>query len=176
MIGGVTAGVGMGQPASTILTAVEVIDLSSPSGGYAKIATSHAGGAGNANLPANACVVCNYFIQRRYRGGKPRSYWPMGLTTDLVNPQTFSAASVTNFTSHITATLAPFNSTAYVGGALSGIVSVSYYSGAKWAENPITGAWKRYPTLRATPVVDSIGSFAVDPLVGSQRRRIRGRT
>jgi hypothetical protein len=161
---------------STIFTAVEITDLTTPSAGYVKHPVNHPGTAGGGPLPANACVLVNYPIQRRYRGGKPRSYVPMGTDTDLVNPQTWAAASVTNFTTRMVTYNQGIQAITWSGGGINGWVSVSYFEPGEWVPDPPPDNKTKYVSaLRPVPVQDTINGIVVNSLVGSQRKRIRGR-
>src|SRR5215471_1331435 len=169
------AGPILSMGAWTALTSVEIRDLSSASGGYAKKLVNHPGTAGGAVIPANACALASYAIQRRYRGGKPRTYFPMGTDTDLLDAQHWVAASVTNFTTRVATLSQQLAAITWTGGNATGLCSVSYYSGTEWVQNPVTGAWKGIAKQRATPLVDPVIGIKVSPLVASQRRRVRGR-
>lgn len=49
--------------------------------------------------------------------------------------------------------------------------NVSLYSGFTSVENPITHRWRNVPTYRDDPIVDIIGGWVADALIGSQKRR-----
>lgn len=110
------------------------------------------------SLPAQTCMLYNLRIPRRYRGGKPRVYFPLGNAVDIADPQHWSAAFITSSTTAINTinnALQAYTSTTFSTPALA---SVSYYSGG---------------SLRASPVVDFVSSIAANAIPGSQRRRIR---
>jgi hypothetical protein len=50
-------------------------------------------------------------------------------------------------------------------------VNVSYYNGFTVVTNPTTGRARNVPTLRGTPVVDTVTGIVARVQVGSQRRR-----
>ena len=154
-------------------TGVELIDLSSATGA-AGIATGlHGGLSGPANLSAAACVICNAAIARRYRGGKPRTYWPLGIQTNLASPQTWTSTILGFFQTHLNAWRNEFLSLSAGATSISAHVNVSYYQGfTVLPPDPVTGRVKTIPKLRTTPHVDTITSISINPRVGTQRRRI----
>jgi hypothetical protein len=119
------------------------------------------------------CVLVNFLITRRYRGGKPRWYLPWGGGGDLTSRQEWTAGFITNVTSAISAIRTGFIGASSGSTSVSNQVNVSYYSGFTAVENPITHRWRNVPTLRATPAVGVIESYSVAGLVSSQRRRNR---
>lgn len=154
------------------LTALEVLDLSSPSGGVGVDITLSQGTRGLDYLSAGTAVLVQMRIARRYRGGKPRMYWPIGVSTDLASATAWQAGSQAAF-------LTGFNNYQIaVGGLTSGttvltdLKNVSYYEGFTSVLNPITGRTKDVAKLRVGgPVVDTVTSLNVDLRPASQRRR-----
>ena len=157
---------------STTCTAIEVLDLSSPTGGVGTDTTASVGTRGFELLPAGAAALILLKIARRYRGGKPRMYWPFGVSSDLLTPTAWQIASAAAF-------LDGFNNyqvllVGATGGTtvLTHLVNVSYYQGFTSVTNPITGRTKDVAKLRVgAPVVDAVTSLAINPAPGSQRRR-----
>jgi hypothetical protein len=127
----------------------------------------HSGGF----LPANAAMLVNYQIGRRYRGGKPRSYFPFGSTVDLTDAQSWNLAGSTNWPNVLTTMFSAIKGA--TGGAitLDQQVSVSYYSGQLLAQNH-RGETVYVSQRRQTPLVDNILGFKVSPKIASQRRRM----
>jgi hypothetical protein len=152
---------------------VTVTDLSSDSGAVGTDTTAVDGTANGTLLPIATCADVVHTIQRRYRGGRPRQYLPLGTETNLQTNKTWTTAFVdavdTAWHSFI--------------GAISGVtegttlfvtlVNVSYFDGATWEPVGTSGRTKRVPTPRATPLVDVVTSTATNPILGSQRRRNR---
>lgn len=154
------------------LAGVEVTDLSSAQGGQGVHAQSTVGTRGTTDLPASAAVLVNHVISRRYRGGKPRSYYPWFTQADISTPTSWVPAALTEVDSALSAFYGA------VIGAISGSttltdhVSVSYYSGFTVQTSPSTGRAKNVSKLRTTPAVDVIESFAAAARIGNQRRRL----
>jgi hypothetical protein len=154
------------------LTGVAVQDLASPTGGFGEYLSSTVGSRGTANLGASTAFLLSSNIARRYRGGKPRTYFPVGVSGDLVSPTEWDAVPYTQLEAgciNYMESYAPLTEGTTTTGAR---VSVSYYAGFTAVTNPITGRTKDVAKLRpGGPVVDLItgGQFSLKP--ASQRRR-----
>lgn len=161
----------MGLCVSTVsLEGVKVIDLSSVAGGVGIHEEVAVGSRTGDEGPGSLCVLVNYQITRRYRGGKPRSYWPFGVAQDLSTQQTWDSTLL----NAISTSLAGFFS-AIIGQTqgtttIEDHVNVSYYEGFHVVTTP-SGRMKNVSNPRTVPVVDTIVSFAAAPRPGSQRRR-----
>jgi hypothetical protein len=115
-------------------------------------------------------MVIRHKINRRYRGGHPRTYLP-GLAGFYVGANgNWTAASMS-------ATLTGWNTfmasciaspPAAVGTLVH--VNVSYFTGFVNKMFP-SGRQHPVPTVRGTPVVDTIVSESINPRPASQRRR-----
>lgn len=153
------------------LSLIKVTDLSTRTG----IVTSQPGSANGAKAgfipPDNACVLVNYKINRRYRGGQPRSYMPGGVAQDVTNGNTWSTAMVTAYQNAVGVF---FTSLTNFSGNLTGLkhVNVSYFQGDTWFQKP-NGSWERLPTFRTAPLLDAIVNATPSARIGSQRRRLR---
>lgn len=158
---------------ATILTSVDAVDLSAPDAAVGLWTGSHPGTRAGSALPAQAALLLNWPILRRYRGGKPRIYIPAGVASDLASPQTWSGtfltAYATAWNSFESAVAAAINS----WGSGAKLVNVSYYLGGEWKQDHL-GNYRRIPTPRDTPKVDEIVGANFAPTVATQRRRARG--
>ena len=158
--------------ASVSLQEVTVEDLSVSSGGIGSHTAGTGGSRAGTRLPAGAAVMINFPIARRYRGGKPRSYFPFGVSGDLSDAQTWDSTLISDVFTAVGALLAYCNGTVISGTTLAGWVNVSYYNGFTAVTNPITGRTKDVPKVRTGAIpVDQPVSYAVHPKVASQRRR-----
>src|SRR5215469_1356657 len=144
------------QPTDLTLTACTVTDLASTTGGQAVHTQTQAGGRAGPFMDGSTCVLVNHHIQRRYRGGKPRTYIPAGVGADFGTPQTWVSGYVNAvqnaWNSFVTALEAITFGTA---GALNAIVSVSYPK--------VAGP----PPGYGAPITDVILSSTVNPIYGS---------
>lgn len=127
-----------------------------------------------AYLPAQTCVLVNFKIGRRYRGGKPRIYLPFGTVTDLSDPQQLTSAAATDMQTKVQTWLTGV--LAATGGAitLDRQVSVSYYGAAA----PLLAQHKNGETVwtsqrRTAPVVDNVLGISVPTRLATQRRRLQ---
>jgi hypothetical protein len=146
-------------------------DLASHSGASGIDSAQTTGGRGGSELPAGVCCDVQYIIGRRYRGGKPRSYYPFGVEGDLATASRWAPA----FTAAVTAAVDTFKTdmlTVAAGGTtITDHMSLSYYSGFTVVTNPVTGRARNVPTKRAAPLQDRVVSNFVSLVPGSQRRR-----
>lgn len=153
------------------LTAIRVTDLSSDTASDATLPESIAGTRSGSFLPAGACLLANYLISRRYRGGKPRSYWPFGVQGDMQDGQKWTSGFLTSCGTDIPAFLAVVGAITQGSTDLDGPCNVSYYSGFTSVQNPVTKRWRQVNTLRGTPLVDTINSAVPATKIAYQRRR-----
>lgn len=159
-------------PAAIILTQVDAIDLGSVTAPIGTASGPVTGTRTGNPLPASACMLVNMHIARRYRGGKPRYYIPCGVATDLATQQTWVAGFVTLFQTSFATFSGDIAANLHTWAPTGQNISVSYYSGHQWKQDQ-NDNWHRVSTPRTTPVIDVASSFSYNPIVGSQRRRIR---
>lgn len=153
-------------PSSTVLNFVQVIDLTSSTSGSGANFDVHVGSRGDDEIPANAAVLAVYPIQRRYRGGHPRSYLLVGGNADFLDAAHWSTLFYAEVQTHWHAFLASIVGYSTGGTTISNMCSVSYYSGT----DPVT----HKPIRRVSPVVDTIDISTMYTVqqMASQRRRI----
>lgn len=150
-----TANAGLWQPDTTFL-GVTVTDLSSDTGFVVDSGADTVGTREGEVLSANVALLASYFIDRRYRGGHPRTYLPWFTNADILNPQQWVEASVGDATdawSTFIDTLLVIGGGGYV---TANQVQVSYYTGH---------------VAREFPLVDAIFFNECDQVIASQRRR-----
>ena len=157
--------------ATTQLTGVSVTDLSSSTGAQGLHAQSAAGTRVGSDLAGGTAVVVGYTINRRYRGGKPRSYFPFFSASDLSDRQTWVSGDLTLLDSALTTCFGAIIGASSGTTTITDHVNVSFYEGFTVVTNPITGRAKNVPKPRTVPVVDTITSFGARVKPGSQRRR-----
>lgn len=156
--------------ASCSLTSVTVTDLTSAGAAQGINSSSHPGTRAGTTVPAGTCGIIDFHIQRRYRGGKPRIYLPVGIASDLLNSQTWTTTFQTGLFAGWNAFLS--GGTPPAGTTLTYQCNVGYYH--DWEEKKgSTGRPYAASKVLATPNIDQITSATVDQRVGSQRRRNR---
>jgi hypothetical protein len=155
------------------LTGVTVEDLSTTSGGFGEHIGSQAGTRAMAAF-GNVAVLINAAIPRRYRGGKPRVYVPWLGTADITDAQTWDSTELAAAQTAWNAVIADILADGSGGTTITESVNVSFYSGFTSVLNPITGRTKDVPKVRTGTIpVDVISSWACNPKLGTQRRRVR---
>jgi hypothetical protein len=154
------------------LTTVEAVDLTSSTSASGVASPAIAGTRSGNAIPADNCALTSYEINRRYRGGHPRGYWPFGIQTDLLNTQEWSSTftglvltGIENFFSGIIAS-------GWSGAGTLTHTNASLFEGFSVEISPSTGRARNVPTKRATAVVDPVLSYVVRARIASQRRRL----
>lgn len=157
----------------TALVGATVTDLNSLDGAVGEHAQSVQGTRSGGILAGSTCVVVSYSIARRYRGGRPRNYFPWGTPTDLADRQGWSSSFISGVGSAWTTISAGLKAISQGGTTISDHVNVSFYSGS--TGHISDGGTRGYttPIRRETPLVNPTTSFAVQVTPGSQRRRNR---
>lgn len=151
---------------------ISIEDLTSPTSGIGSHTGSSLGTRTGGPMPAGVCGLANGPIGRRYRGGKPRTYFPIGVPGDLATANTWASSFITNINAAFAALIADYKGDSSGTTSISEVVNVSYYEGFTSVTNPITGRTKDVPKQRTGgPVTDVIAAYVLNPKLGSQRRR-----
>lgn len=148
------------------------IDLSSSTAATAQVTDSIAGSLAGTILPAETCFVLSATVSRRYRGGHPRVYLPLGVETSLLTARTWQAAFVTAVDTANAGLVTAIEGAGWAGAGTLSPVNVSYYAGYHLVTYP-SGRSRDVPTIRVGgPLVDPITGYVGRSAVGSQRRRM----
>jgi hypothetical protein len=151
---------------------VMVTDLTSDTAARG-IATSSQAGT-RPGLPNGAAVAAliNFKVARRYRGGKPRIYFPFFVAADLTDRLTWSSDAITEATASWNAFMSAVIDGAPAASRVIEQVNVSFYAGFTVITDLRTGRSRNVSQLRPDgAVVDRIAGFSINPKLGSQRRR-----
>lgn len=152
------------------LIGVTCEDLTSATAAVGSTTSAGVGTRSGGVLGAGTAGVISLLIPRRYRGGHPRNYWPVGSDTDLADRSQWTSGFLTAFLDGVVAYFAGVAASGWSGaGTLEG-VNVSYFEGFTPHEYP-SGRYRNIPNLRVTPVVDVVSGYRVNPQLCSQRRR-----
>jgi hypothetical protein len=155
------------------LEEVIVTDLTSPTAAVGTDATAHVGSLAGNYLPASASALLSRTVARRYRGGHPRTYLPLGNQANLDGSQTWDAGIIADWLSawgsHVDQV--ETGPPATIGTVTP--VNVSYYAGFTPHEGT-TGRYRNVASARAIPVVDAIEGFLFRLGVAQIRRRLLG--
>lgn len=147
-------------------------DLSSSSGAVGSGGTPTVGTNPNVPLGGAAAVNIQSIILRRYRGGKPRTEWPLGSADDLTTAQAWKGSFVSGMATLHSAFASDVLAITEGTTTIENFVNVSYFSGFTVVTNPVTGRSRNVPKLRVGgPVVDVVTGFVVHTALGTIRRR-----
>lgn len=155
-----------------IFQGIDVIDLSSDTGAEGSHGGSTTGTLIDEPVGPQVCTLTSMPIARRYRGGKPRSYWPFGSSDVLTGAGAWDATFCTNVTGALETYLGHLEGLTVTDTVLAQLCSVSYYQGFTAVTNPITGRTRDVPKVRTGTIpVDPILSLSTSTKVATQRRR-----
>jgi hypothetical protein len=154
------------------LASVQVTDIASSTGAFGEETTPVDGSLSGFNVPMNCCVLINHSINRRYRGGKPRSYWPLGGRSHVSGDNSWDSGFVGDVQAGYNAFVAAISAVTEGACTFVAPINVSYYEGFTEVAYGTPTKYRRTPTLRSSPVTDLITGSTVRAKVGSQRRRL----
>ena len=154
------------------LASVTAIDLSSNTGAEGTATAVHAGTRTGTELPVDVAVLVNGQISRRYRGGKPRTYVPGGVAADTTDGRHWTGAFQSGFLTAWQSFTNALDGSSGIAGGLSPY-NVSFYEGFTVVTDPVTHRARNLPTLRSSPQLDPVIGYSINPIIGSQRRRLR---
>jgi hypothetical protein len=154
----------------TTLFAITLTDLASSSGAQVSVSVARTGTLAGTPMSAGVALIVKFKINRRYRGGHPRFYLPGRVIGDLASSTAWNAGVLTAVSTAFAAFVA-----ACVAGPPAALgamahANVSYFTGFTNRTFP-SGRTRAVPNLRGAPLVDTIQSYSVNGLIGSQRRR-----
>ncbi|MDA4132684.1 MAG: hypothetical protein OK454_06115, partial [Thaumarchaeota archaeon] len=122
-----------------------VTDLTSSTSGQGLFATSVEGTYDDTKWPAGVAFLASMKIARRYRGGKPRTYLPVGAYGLMQDAQTWTTTFQGEMQAVLDQIISDISVTSDAGCALGTLVNVSYYEGFVSSQNPITLRWRTIP-------------------------------
>lgn len=158
---------------SVSLTETRANDMSKADGGLGVNTGVHAGTRAGTALPAGTCALANYTIQRRYRGGKPRTYLPFGIELDILDGQHWKTTSIASFQTGWQTFCNSIASTPPAGITGMSLAQVSYYKGFEVIHGPTGRAYNKSTLNSQGPILDPLLSSVINPRFASQRRRNR---
>jgi hypothetical protein len=152
------------------LTEVDVLDIATDSGLSGQWNGSEPGTRSGVYLPVQVCANVEYGIARRYRGGKPRCYFPFGCVADLLDQGHWSNTFVGGVNSGVEAFFTAVE--ALDVGAMGALnhVNLSFYQGFTNITNS-SGRERAVPKYRDVALLDSITGYSMKAVLGSQKRR-----
>ena len=160
------------MPSNCNAVGVTCLDIDSTTGNSAFFSNAYAGTIGGALYPGSLCSRINYSIPNRYRGGKPKGFWPFGDQAQMSSPQAWIGTFIANVNAAFDAFITAFLTETSGTTSISKWVAVSYYSGVNTPTTLPSGRVKQSPKLRAGgPVKYYITGPSMAARPGSQRRR-----
>jgi hypothetical protein len=160
---------------NAILEEVDVIDIASHTGASGQANPVAAGARSGTSLPAQVAFNIEYGISLRYRGGKPRGYYPFGVDGDLQDVAHWSTDFQGDVQTGIDAFFAEVVGLSVGSMGTLAHVNLSFYSGFTNHTNT-SGRARAVPTYRATAQSDPVVSYIPKALLSSQRRRRQATT
>lgn len=141
---------------SVVLTGVDAADLTSPAAAATSATNNNAGTRTGTAMTSQVACVSSWQINVRYRGGHPRTYWPVGVIADTTNSRlwtsTFVTAAQTGFNGYRTSLNA-----IVTGSTTYKMVAVSFHTNH---------------AARQQGIPFTINSVTVHGRVDSQRHRL----
>jgi hypothetical protein len=155
------------------LVSIEARDLASDTGAEAIVSPASAGTRMGTKLAPGTCAVTSYTINRHYRGGHPRNYWPFGAEADIGTFGLWADAFVTEFEGNVGLFWASAGSSAFPSFTTTTQVNASRYKGYTNMPYGTPTKYRRVPTPRAPAITDRVTGVVGRKVIGSQRRRNR---
>lgn len=152
------------------LTEVDVLDIASNSGLSGQTSSPVPGTRAGNIMPIQTAAVVEFGIARRYRGGKPRVYWPFGVVNDMLDQAHWTDAFRGAFEADTQAFFEAIEAETIGSMGTLQHVNLSYYSGFE-AIKDSSGRYHNVPTYRPTAKHDDITSYIGKAEMGSQKRR-----
>lgn len=152
------------------LTEVDVLDIASYTGLSGQWTGSISGTDEASPMPSQCCTNVEFGIARRYRGGKPRMFFPPPGSGNMLNPGKWTSAFIDAMESSVAAFFAAVEAIDVGAVGALGHVNLSYYEGFTNVTNS-SGRTRAAPKYRLVALHDDVLSYAPKDTIGSQRRR-----
>jgi hypothetical protein len=153
-----------------VYTGLTITDLSSATGAIGT-ATLNTTGTGGAPMPPQNCFVTSYATALRYRGGHPKTFWPLGYEALLAANGQWSTAGISAMLNAVQLVINTPVGHQYGSTDIVNHIWISYYHGHTVVTSPTTGRARNVPTLRPTPLPYLVTGVTGEIFVASQRRR-----
>jgi len=155
------------------LIEVDVLDIATTLGASGTVSVSHAGTRAGTPLPIQCATNVEIDIAQRYRGGKPRLYWPPPVTGDQIDPSRFNSTFIALANTQTAAFFTAVNALAPTGFGTIAHVVLSFYEGKNTTTPPWRGPGYKYPPKYRSPsaLLYAVEGYACKAVIGSQKRR-----
>jgi hypothetical protein len=155
---------------NALFNEVDVLDIATDSGFSGQSNPAAAGARAGTSLPAQVATNVEYGISRRYRGGKPRCYFPFGVDGDMLDVAHWGTSYISAVNSGVAAFFAALEALSVGSMGTLQHVNLSYYKGYTNVEIPGQRA-RTIPTYRSVALHDNITGYFCKGELSSQRRR-----
>jgi hypothetical protein len=152
------------------LVEVDVLDIATNSGLSGNWTGSHSGSRSGTTLPVQCSSNIEFGIARRYRGGKPRMFFPPGVASDTATEAAWGTTFITALGSGVSAFVSAIEALSIGSMGTLQHVNLSYYKGFTNITNS-SGRERAVPTYRTTALHDNITGYFAKAVIGSQKRR-----
>lgn len=157
---------------SGLLAKVGAIDLANPGTVEGEAVVSIAGTRAG-NIPTLASALVQVFHPAvRYRGSRPKTFWPFGTVNDVSGANTWTSGFTTTAAADLDAFLEELLGVTSGEATLSAPAYVKYYHKSTVVVNPTTGRARNVPTVLTPPQVYDVISWSLQTQLGSQRKRL----
>jgi len=153
------------------LKGVDVLDITDAMGAFGVDSTEVIGSRAGETVPNQVAANTEFDIGRRYRGGKPRIFWPAGVYADEIDDAHWTGAFVTAMNAATVGFFGAVEAISEAGTILSQHINLSFYYRFDNVTNS-SGRTRAAPRYRVgTCVADPVTGYATKTVLGSQRRR-----
>jgi hypothetical protein len=152
------------------LSEVDVLDITDDLGAFGINSVEVIGSRAGETVPNQVAANTEFNLGRRYRGGKPRMFWPAGVYSDEADDSHWNSDFVVAMNAAAVGFFAQVEAITASGTDLSSHINLSYYKGFTNIENT-SGRMRAAPTYRAVALQDIVTGYATKTVFGSQRRR-----
>lgn len=151
---------------------LDAADLTSPTSAVASVTGATTGTLTGGAIPASTAFLMSAVVARRYRGGHPRSYLPLGDDSKINNDNTWASAFITAVETAWAGFTTAVEGAGWAGAGTINPCNVSYYEGWTNLTKP-SGRNYNVPKLRVGgPVVDAIVSYVGRAALAEIRKRL----
>lgn len=162
---------------SIAINEVDVLDITTTTGASGQAGSGVVGTLGNPPLPLSTAFNCEYGIAQRYRGGKPRGYFPLGDSGSLVDAAHWSETNRKTFETAVATFFDDVQTGAPTSMSTVQHTNVSFYDGINKNSPPWRGEGYAYPpAYRPVALTFDITGYFGKALLGSQKRRLTSTT
>lgn len=153
------------------LTEVDVEDITDSTGAFGTWSGTHDGTRSGTAPPIQTALNVEFAIKNRYRGGKPRAYFPFGVDADLADPSHWSSGLTSAAGTDVPAFFSAVNGDGWSGaGTLKHIILHQYHGFLNLANS--SGRVRAVPQyITPNSISHEVTGYNPKTVVGSQRRR-----